>query len=194
MQLTPNYASGSLSAPRQTGYHARPQRSWTKAQRYLNTSQTAAGFRIAPPPSPGASSEHAFPPTRSPLQVAKAVSLRLQVPPQWQFVHIREPSCLTRSDSWHTDGEGLGMGSASAGCSPAPGLQKNGMLRLPCERTQLLYDMLFFATMSSTSPHCWAIARKWDAMGAMKWMFFNYICTLTTKWSVTYTTVEEFQC
>lgn len=30
------------------------------------------------------------------------------------------------------------MGSANAGCLPAPGLQKNAMLRLPCERTQLL--------------------------------------------------------
>lgn len=30
------------------------------------------------------------------------------------------------------------MGSANTGCLPAPGLQKNAMLRLPCERTQLL--------------------------------------------------------
>ena len=43
----------------------------------------------------------------------------------------------------HTDGEGPGPGSASAACSPAPGLQENAMLRLACERTQLLPAKLF---------------------------------------------------
>lgn len=41
---------------------------------------------------------------------------------------------------------------ALGACLPALGLQKNAMLRLPCEKTQLLSAKLCFSTISSTSP------------------------------------------